>query len=88
MSNQKQNFVVYENWTAELKAVVHKISCGHVRRDRISEQWLRTNQAPNDRWFGYFNTLKEAWDFASLLPNRSPKFCRCCSDKEKENPST
>jgi hypothetical protein len=88
MSNQKQNFVVYENWTAQLKAVVHKSSCGHVAHDRISEQWLRTNHAPNDRWFGYFYTLKEALDFASLLPNRSHQLCGHCLVQEKENLST
>lgn len=88
MSNQKQNFVIYENWTAKLKAVVHKSSCRHVAHDRILEQWLRTNQAPNDRWFGYFNTLKEAWAFASLLPNRSHQLCGHCLVQEKENLST
>lgn len=82
MSNKNKEFLVYENWTADQKAVVHKSSCGHANHDRISEQWLRKNHARNDRWYGYFLTLKDATDFASLLPNRAPLLCQHCLKKE------
>ena len=83
--NEGEKFLVYENWQAERKAVVHKATCGHanVAHQRITDQWLRINQAPNDRWFGYFDKLNEAIAFAVLLPNRQFKMCEHCLQNEK-----
>lgn len=84
MSNN-QKFLVYEHWTAEQKAVVHKSTCGHANEahQRIEDQWLRNNHAPNDRWFGYFESLNEAISFAALLPNRQFRMCSHCLLNEK-----
>lgn len=83
--NNNEKFLVYENWTADQKAVVHKATCGHANEAhlRIEAQWLRDNHAPNDRWFGYFGNLNEAISFAALLPNRQLKMCGHCLQNEK-----
>ncbi|MBN8836374.1 MAG: hypothetical protein J0I09_03895 [Sphingobacteriia bacterium] len=79
------NYLVYENWRAERKAVVHKSTCGHANEghQRIEEQWLINHPSPNDRWFGYFENLESAVAFASLLPNRQLKMCGHCLQIEK-----
>lgn len=86
MENNQNNFLVYENWRAETKAVVHKSNCGHAKEghERHTNQWLINNHAPNDRWFGYFNTLEMAIAFASLIPNRHLKLCGHCLNAEKQ----
>jgi hypothetical protein len=80
--NKNDKYFVYENWQAENKAVVHISSCGHARE---GHNRLNDYTAPNDRWFGYFETLSEAIAFASLLPNRQLKLCGHCLRQEKEN---
>ncbi len=74
------NYLVYENWRAERKAVVHRSSCGHAND---GHERLEDYTAPNDRWFGYFTTLEEAIAFASLLPNRQLKICKVCLGQER-----
>ena len=80
-----EKYLVYENWQAQHKAVVHKSSCGNANNghERIQDSWLHNNNAPNDRWFGYFSTYNEALAFASLLPNRQLKICSTCLHNEK-----
>ncbi len=75
-------YLVYENWRAENKAVVHKNNCGHAKE---GNNRLEDYLAPNDRWFGYFNNLESAIAFASLLPNRQMKLCGTCLANEKNN---
>ena len=81
----EEKFLVYENWRAENKAVVHKSECGHANEghNKITNQWLSENHSPNDRWFGYFSTLNEAIAFATLIPNRNLKLCGHCLHNEK-----
>lgn len=78
-------FLIYENWRAENKAVLHKSECGHANEGhtKITNQWLRENPSSNDRWFGYFSTLNEAIAFGALIPNRSLKLCGHCLNNEK-----
>jgi hypothetical protein len=76
-----ENYLVYENWQAERKAVVHKSSCGQANE---GHNRLQDYTAPNDRWYGYFSTLNEAIAFAALLPSRQLKMCRFCLREEKE----
>jgi hypothetical protein len=73
-------YLVYENWQAERKAVVHKSNCGHANE---GHNRLQDYTAPNDRWYGYFYTLNEAIAFATLLPNRQFKMCGTCLQIEK-----
>ena len=86
MDDHKNSFLVYENWRAENKAVVHKSICGHSNEghERHTNQWLINNHSPNDRWFGYFRTIEEAIAFASLLPNRQLKLCGHCLNAERQ----
>lgn len=83
----EDNYLVYENWRAEKKAVVHKSNCakakkGHLKRTR---QWMFNNFSANGRWFGYFETLESAINFGTLLPNRKLKLCgRCLGDEKTE----
>ena len=83
----ENKFVVYENWQAERKAVVHYSKCGHAKEAeaRIEDKWLKNNVAPNDRWFGYFNSLNEAIAFSALIPNRQLRLCGQCLKEEKNN---
>ncbi|WP_035648461.1 hypothetical protein [Flavobacterium sp. ASV13] len=71
-------YLVYENWRAENKAVVHKSDCGHAKD---GNERLQDLTAPNDRWFGHFNSLESAIVFASLLPRREMKLCKTCLSK-------
>ena len=75
-------YLVYENWQAENKAVVHKGSCKHTQD---GHNRLKDYTAPNDRWFGYFNSIDSAIAFASLLPNRQLKICKTCMKTFNEN---
>ncbi|WP_297982865.1 hypothetical protein [uncultured Chryseobacterium sp.] len=79
-------FLVYENWRADDKAVVHKETCGHAidGNTRIENKWLSNNPATNDRWFGYFNTFEEAVAFAALLPKRQLRICSHCLKMQKQ----
>lgn len=76
-----EKYLVYENWQAARKAVVHKSSCGHAN---VGNTRLNDHTAPNDRWFGYFETLSEAIAFAVLFPNRQFKMCGVCLGDEKQ----
>lgn len=77
---ENNTYLVYENWRAENKAVVHKATCGHAQE---GHDRLQDFTAPNDRWFGYFYTADTAIAFASLLPNRQLKLCGTCMRVEK-----
>ena len=80
MNEREKLYLVYENWRAEKKAVVHKATCGHANEghERIESNWLINNPVPNDRWFGYFQTANEAIAFAALLPDRQLRLCKIC----------
>lgn len=87
MDKNETTYLVYENWRARNKAVVHKSNCGHANEghERHTNQWLINNHSPNDRWFGYFTTIQAAVAFASLLPNRQLKLCGHCLNNQKQN---
>ena len=80
-NQQMENkYVVYENWRAQRKAIVHKSQCGHAAEshERLTDISLTNNHYPNDRWFGYFESLDEAVAFSRLLPRRLSSNCRHC----------
>ena len=52
------SFYVYENWTAEHKAVIHLGSCGYCKEGRGCHDNPLGER--NGRWRGPFNTLTEA----------------------------
>ena len=45
-------FWVYENWTAEQKAVIHKGSCGYCKEGRGCHEHKLANR--NGKWHGPF----------------------------------
>ena len=51
-------FWVYENWTAEQKAVIHKGSCGYCKEGRGCHEHKLANR--NGKWHGPFYSLEEA----------------------------
>jgi len=73
-------YVVYENWRASRKAVVHQAKCGYAKEshEKIQTKWIMNNKSQNDRWFGYFKSFEDANTFASLLPNRNLIHCKHC----------
>lgn len=79
--NIENAYLVYENWQADKKAVVHKTNCSFLK-DGLER--LQDYTGPNDRWFGFFNSLNEAVAFASLLPNRQLNLCGHCLRNEKQ----
>lgn len=86
----ENKFVVYECWRAERKAVIHKASCGQTGKGndvslKIEDNWLMNMNEPNDRWFGFFDTLNEAMAFGALLPNRQLRLCGQCLKDQKNN---
>jgi len=86
MDKHKNTFLVYENWRAKNKSVVHKSTCKSAKEghERHTNQWLINNHASNGRWFGYFMTLNEATAFASILPNRQLQLCKKCLMAERD----
>jgi hypothetical protein len=75
-------YLVYENWQADKKVVVHKNDCSYLKDglDRL-EDYTGTN----DRWYGPFKSLNEAITFATLFPNRKLKLCKHCLETEKKS---
>ena len=76
MENVK--YLVYENWRAEKKAVVHKSLCGYT----TNGQGRLNICGNNDKWYGFFNSFNEAVAFAALLPDRPIKLCKHCLENE------
>jgi len=52
------DYYVYENWTAEKKAVIHKGLCGNCNDGKGCHPNPLGNR--NGKWHGPFNTLEEA----------------------------
>lgn len=51
-------FYVYENWTAEHKAVIHKGTCGYCKEGKGCHKNPLGNK--NGKWHGPFDSLEEA----------------------------
>ncbi len=52
------SYYVYENWTAEHKAVIHRSSCGNCNEGRGCHENLLGNK--NGKWHGPFVSLEKA----------------------------
>jgi hypothetical protein len=67
------SFWVYENWTAENKAVIHIGTCGNCN----DGQGCHPNPLGkrNGQWRGPFNTLKEAEVAAAATQRPIRKHC-------------
>jgi hypothetical protein len=81
MEHNKDSYLVYENWQADKKVVVHKSTCGHAKE---GNNRLQDYTAPNDRWFGYFKSAGQAIAFAALFPDRQMRLCSFCMKIEKD----
>jgi len=69
-------FYVYENWTAEHKAVVHTGRCGYCNDGKGCHR-LKLGKK-NGRWLGPFPTLEKAWT-AAVNTRRPARGHRCTS---------
>jgi hypothetical protein len=52
------SYYVYENWTAERKAVIHRGSCGHCKEGQGCHDNPLGNR--NGQWHGRFRSVQEA----------------------------
>ena len=68
------SFYVYENWTAEQKAVIHRGSCGNCKEGEGCHENPLGNR--NGRWHGPFESL-EAAEAAAMRTNRPVRRHRC-----------
>lgn len=68
------NFYVYENWTAEIKAVLHRGSCGNCKEGNGCHRTVQGRN--NGKWWGPFPSYQEAKAKAISL-NRPIKDHRC-----------
>lgn len=55
-------YYVYENWTAENKAVIHRGSCGNCQDGRGCHPHIKGDK--NGRWLGPYGNLRDAEDAA------------------------
>jgi len=70
----KMKHYVYENWTAEDKAVIHRGSCGYCNDGKGCHENPLGDL--NGKWHGPFDSLKEAERGAAGM-GRAVKKCRC-----------
>lgn len=67
---------VYENWTAEKKAVIHRSDCSHCRNGHGAHPNKLGNQ--NGRWHGSYDSYDGARTAALRLHDREVRDCRHC----------
>ncbi len=68
------NYYVYENWTAEQKAVIHKGSCGYCKDGKGCHENPLGNR--NGMWHGPFES-PDAAEAAAIRTNRPFRRHRC-----------
>jgi len=78
IGRQGSGFYVYENWTAEQKAVIHIGHCGYCNEGKGCHENPLENR--NGRWHGPFNNLEEAKEEAKRT-GRSVRNHNCCWQK-------
>ena len=83
----ERKFFIYENWTAESKAVIHRAECSFCNSGR----GIHPNriEGRNGRWHGPFATYSEAFRVAQALGNRGRhiwgcNFCNPAMNEETE----
>ena len=69
-------YYIYENWTAEKKAVIHKSNCSYCNDGEGTKQGNATNL--NGKWHGGFDNYEEALRVANSLENREVRKCGFC----------
>ena len=67
-------YFIYENWTAEYKAVIHIGSCGYCNYGKGCHKNIHGDK--NGKWHGPFDSLKEA-EQAAYQTGRPVKHHRC-----------
>ena len=72
--SQGMNFYVYENWTAENKAVIHRGLCGNCRDGRGCHETPLGNR--NGQWRGPNDSIEEA-EKAAIETGRPVRKHRC-----------
>lgn len=70
------NYYIYENWTAEKKAVIHTSDCSHCNQGN-GKQKEKTN-GRNGLWHGPFTNFTEAMKKANSMRDRDVRCCKIC----------
>jgi len=70
------DYYIYENWTAEKKAVIHGGSCKFCNDGKGIHG--DKEEGRNGRWHGPFKTYNDALRHASSLRNRVIRNCKFC----------
>ena len=70
------SFYIYENWTAERKAVIHQESCSHCNMGQGCHKNIHGDK--NGRWHGPFESYQNALNFANNLRDRRVRSCGHC----------
>lgn len=79
------SFHIYQNWTAENKAVLHEGSCKYCNHGKGCHKNIRGDK--NGKWHGPFNSVEDVERYARDLRGKSAikkptiKY-HCCYKKE------
>ena len=68
------SYHIYENWTAEHKAVIHEESCGNCKYGKGCHENRLGNR--NGKWHGPFSSIEEA-ERVALKTGRPVRKHRC-----------
>lgn len=73
------SFYIYENWTAEKKAVIHKGDCSFCDNGRGVHENVRGDR--NGKWRGPFESYQGAKNIAESLGDRQVRDCKKCQSQ-------
>lgn len=82
MKEKKMRFYIYEHWTAEKKAVIHRGECSFCNYGDGIHQNIRGEK--NGRWHGPFDSYEEARGIAEGFRNREVRDCKFCLRETRE----
>ena len=69
-------YYIYENWTAEKKAVIHKGDCSNCKYGKGKHK-EKTDK--NGCWHGPFSDFDHAMRNASSMHDRDVRCCKSCA---------
>jgi len=74
----RQTYYVYENWTAEDKAIIHFSDCGSCNDGRGIHDPGRKIDGKHGKWHGPFHTYEEALEAATRTGREDVRGCKVC----------
>jgi hypothetical protein len=73
-----RTYHVYENWTAEDKAIIHFSDCGYCNEGHGIHDPARKTEGKHGRWHGPFDTYAEALKAATRTGRENVRGCKAC----------